>query len=101
MTTTFTITTTGGREVTRRSDADYVAASEAADGRVRFHRSHAAAERAAGTYGTVHAIAPDVAATGRKCRVCEDGRVPNRRASTGVVEWHDCWRCDGTGRVAS
>lgn len=54
--TKFTVTTTSGETVTRSSDAAYVAASENSDGRVRFHKSHAAAKRAAGPWGTVHEI---------------------------------------------
>ena len=52
--TTYEITTTTGRRVTRTTDATYVAASERVNGTVRFHKTHAAAKVAAGALdGTV------------------------------------------------
>ena len=53
---TYTVTTTTGRQVTRTSDAPYVAAAERGP-RVTFHRTVEAARAAAGPYGHVHMLA--------------------------------------------
>lgn len=102
--TTYTATFPDGTTATRRSDATYVAASRSSawsGGKVRWHKSIAAARTAAGSQGQVVIVDAAAAADAstRKCVVCDGSGIFSERTASGAIRSSHCWRCGGRGNV--